>query len=450
LAAVLAFLGSGRLQAQCQVAKHVGNNTATNDRYGIVAVDGATMVVGALNHGNTNGGNDGYGAAYVFEFDSTDWNQVAKLLPADIEEDDEFGVSVAIHGDTIVVGSVRDDDGGSNTGSAYVFIKPDGGWTDDTPHAAKLTASDPTGGDNFGVTVAIDCDTIAAGAVNHAGTGAVYVFQRPATGWATGTETAKLTASDGGAGHLFGRGLAIDGDTIVAGAEVLGAAYVFVRPSGCWTSGTETARLSDSDNPERFGYGLDVHGRLVVVGAHLDDVDGVADAGSAYVYVRPTGGWVSATEAAAKLTASIAGEGDNLGLSVSILGEGTVLVGTEANTSRTSPGYVCMYKAPAGEWSDMTEWVRIEADDGSAGDQFGTSIDTSCDTLVVGANRDDDDDHGVDSGSAYVFAGVSGTDYNGDGMPDVCGKSCPSDFNDDGAVDIVDFLKLLGNWGACP
>jgi len=89
----------------------------------------------------------------------------------------------------------------------------------------------------------------------------------------------------------------------------------------------------------------------------------------------------------------------------------------------------------------------IDASDGVVGDQFGGSIDVSCDTLVVGSLHDDD--LGDGSGSAYVFAGISGTDYNSNGVSDACDALCPGDLDGDGVVGITDFLALLGQWGTC-
>ena len=149
-------------------------------------------------------------------------------------------------GDIVVVGAIGDganEDDGDNTndltnaGSAYVFIEGPNGWS----QAAKLTASDrevdARDDSQFGISVAVSGDIVVVGAdgVDQSATetnfGAAYVFTKPATGWADNTETAKLTASDGNTNHDFGSSAAIDGDTVVVGAEGKdsgeGAAYVF-------------------------------------------------------------------------------------------------------------------------------------------------------------------------------------------------------------------------------
>ena len=108
---------------------------------------------------------------------------------------------------------------------------------------------------------------------------------------------------------------------------------------------------------------------------------------------------------------------------------------------------MCAYKRPVGGWVSRIEDYVIDASDGVVGDQFGGSIDVSCDTLVVGSLHDDD--LGDGSGSAYVFAGISGTDYNSNGVSDACDALCPGDLDGDGVVGITDFLALLGQWGTC-
>ena len=168
--------------------------------------------------------------------------QVAKLTASDGQEGDSLGNSVAVAGDTIVVGApFVTVNGFTDSGAVYVFVKPASGWANMT-QTAKLTASDvgTTGISFLGVPVAISGKTIVAGAYSETigsnfEQGAVYVFTEPAGGWADMTETAKLTASDGAANDRFGCGTSIDGGTIVIGAcqatigsnTNQGAGYVF-------------------------------------------------------------------------------------------------------------------------------------------------------------------------------------------------------------------------------
>ena len=206
-----------------QLAKLVAGDAAASDYFGFsLAIDGDTVVIGAYGAGP--------GVAYILR--ASDGVQLAKLMAADAASGDEFGWSVAINGDTVVVGARQDDDGGSNSGSVYVFRTSDGGAT--YGQVAKLTAADAAANDWFGYSVAIDSDTVVVAAVRKDGnTGAVYVF-RTTDGGATYGQVAKLAASDAAAGDYFGDSVAIDGDTIVVGADGdddagtrSGSAYVF-------------------------------------------------------------------------------------------------------------------------------------------------------------------------------------------------------------------------------
>ena len=261
-------------------------------------MDGDTVVVGAYGD-DDNGASSG--SAYMFVRPSTGWvnaTETAKLTATDGAGNDYFGFSVSVDGDTVVVGAYGDD---NFTGSAYVFMKPSTGWASATERA-KLTASDGAGNDWFGLSVSVDGNTVIGGAHldddNGANSGSAYVFVRPSDGeWATTTETAKLTASDGAASDAFGRSVSVDGDTVVVGAygdddngSSSGSAYVFVRPSTGWAATTETAKLTASDRAafDWFGYSVSVDGDTVVVGASLDDAND-SNSGSAYAFAA--GGW---------------------------------------------------------------------------------------------------------------------------------------------------------------
>ena len=156
---------------------------------------------------------------------------------------DKFGYSVAVDGDTAVIGAYQDDGKGDNSGAAYVFTRNSGVWDE----GVKLTASDGEAYDNFGISLAVDgtANTVVVGASGDDGagtdSGAAYVFVKPSGGWAGGNETAKLTASDGAAFDYFGRSVSVDGSTALVGAYQddeendladSGSAYIFVKPVG--------------------------------------------------------------------------------------------------------------------------------------------------------------------------------------------------------------------------
>jgi hypothetical protein len=180
-----------------------------------------------------------------------------------------------------------------------VFLEPAGGWAGTLTQDAKLTSSDGSNFDHFGYSVAISGDTIVVGAPSHTigtnpGQGAAYVFVKSALGWVDATETAKLIASDGLVAHAFGISVAIEGGTAVVGSNFdqvganvnQGAAYVFVEPAGGWAGAlTEQAKLTASDGStgSHFGSSVGISGDMVVVGAFGHDTF----RGSAYVFGPP-------------------------------------------------------------------------------------------------------------------------------------------------------------------
>ncbi|MCH8987788.1 MAG: hypothetical protein IIA92_03175 [Chloroflexi bacterium] len=301
-------------------AKLVGDDTGPGDLLGqVVGLSGDTAVLGAV--GDTPVGTDS-GSAYVFVRSEGVWTQQAKLTAGDAGPGDQFGWSAAISGDTVIIGAPTDTPTGTNSGAAYVFIRTGSVWTEQ----AKLTASDGAMSDNFGWSVYIDGDTAAVGALgesfNGSNSGAAYVFTRTGGVW---TEQAKLTASDGTTGDNFGRSVALSGDTLAVGAPGdsdkgadTGAAYVFVRTDGVWA---EQAKLTASDGAttDNFGWSVSVSGDTVAAGAFGDIAKGI-DAGSVYIYNRSGTSWAEQ----ANLTATGAAIEHKLGISVSLSGNDLV------------------------------------------------------------------------------------------------------------------------------
>jgi hypothetical protein len=399
-----------------------------------VAVDGDLMVVGSPWQ-DVNGVSAG--AAFVYRRDDRGtpgneaddaWRQEARLTASETVGG-LFGYSVAISGDTIVVGDFRDsrdtDGDGSidlfDTGAAYVFgwDGESGVWTEQ----AKLTASDPAFGDHFGVSVAIsrqtivvgshnsDLDTDGDGAVDIFNAGAAYVFQFDGASW---TEQAKLTAADAGLSSRLGEAVAISGDAIVAGSPGdlghAGSAYVFAFDGEAWT---EQAKLiaSDGDSFDRFGSAVAVSGETAVVGSYQDDLDidgdGVNDltnAGSVYVFRADGADW----RQQAKLTASNAGALHQFGFSVAISGN-TIVAGDHLRDTRTDglgSAHIFRFDDESGGWLGQ---ARLTADDAAAFDGFGRSVAASGQTVIVGSPFDDVDTDGdgaddrFGAGSAYAF-----------------------------------------------
>ena len=386
-----------------ETVKLIPSDVDVGDRFGrSVAIDGDTLVVGARQ--DDDNGIDS-GSAYVFTRESGTWGQTVKLTALDGAAYDWFGHFVAVDGDTIAVGAHQDDDSGDDSGSVYVFIRESGVWSE----AAKLTAPDGAAFDWFGQSVAVDGGTVVVGAYRNddigSNSGSAYVFTKPTGGWAATSSAAKLTASDAGASDHFGFSVAIDGDTVVVGAYAdngsganFGSAYVFTKPTDGWVTTTETAKLTALNPAEYdvFGYSVAVDGDTVVAGAHQDDDNG-NNSGSAYVLTKPVGGWVT-TSTAIKLTALDGSVSDFFGHSVMVDGE-TIVVGAHAsNEGASDTGSAYVFTKPTGGWAATSSAAKLIASDGTRGDHLGYSVAVSGATVVAGAYRDGDN-----SGSVYVF-----------------------------------------------
>lgn len=359
-----------------------------------VAIDGDTAVVGAPQAGNN-------GAAYVFQRTAGTWSQTAKLTSSSTPSEDQFGASVAIDGDTIVVGApLKDATSAPVSGAVYTFTRTGG----DRTETAELILGEQTGFDRLGLSVAIDGSTIVAGAsgVNQL-EGAAYTFA--ATG-SDRTETGALTASDGvgsatEAGDEFGSSVAIDGDVIVVGSPLAdtaattdnkGAAYTFATTGDA--ERTETGKLTASDGAasDNLGSAVDVNGDTIVAGAPG------AGAGAVYTFAR-TG--VTPRIQTAKLTASNGATNDGLGRSVAIDGDNIVAGAPDRLAGQDLAGAAYAF-ARTGPATRTETFELVPGDPGPGDNLFGASVGASGESLIVGAPFDSPG--GVNqAGSASVF-----------------------------------------------
>ncbi len=324
-----------------------------------------------------------------------------KLTASDAGSEDFFGQNVSISGDRLVVGAFGDDDNGPSSGAAYVFERQsNGSWLE----VAKLTASDGAAGDLFGDSVSISGDRLVVGAfradVNTVNVGAAYVFERQGNGnW---LEVAKLTASDGTISDFFGASVSLSGGRLVTGAfgddvngVSSGSVYVFERQgNGSWQ---EVAKLTASDGQARelFGSNVSLSGDRFVASA-VQNNDNAMFSGSAYVFERQSGGrW----QEVAKLTASDNETNDRFASSLSISGD-RLVVGArlDDDLGRGSGSAYVFERQSDGSWQEVT---KLLASDGTTFDFFGENVSVSNDRIAVGAGFDDD--LGSASGSAYVF-----------------------------------------------
>jgi hypothetical protein len=409
--AAYVFVRSGTNLSQ-QAYLKASNNDGTPDRFGTaVAISGDTIVVGAWGEDSSATGVNGdqsnntvlnSGAAYVFVRNGTNWSQQAYLKASNPYYYDEFGWSVAVSGDTIVVGAWAEDssatgvngdqgnDDAFDSGAAYVFVRSGTNWSQQAYLKASNTESGAYSQDHFGWSVAVSSNTVVIGAnMEDSNTnvvngdqndnsapdaGAAYVFVQSGTNW---TQQAYLKAANAGAFDAFGDSVAISGDTVVVGATgeasvnadpvnnsayLSGAAYVFVRTGTNWA----TQAYLKASNPQAgdlFGCSVSVSGDRLVVGANAEDSNA------------------------------------------------TGLNGIQTDNSASESGASYLFKRDGTAW---TQQAYLKASNTELGDKFGYSVSVSGDTAVIGALLEDSNATGIngngtnnlvpDSGAAYVFS----------------------------------------------
>jgi hypothetical protein len=271
-------------------AKIVAPDAAAGDAFGLsVGISGDYAAAGAS--GKSEGAARA-GAAYVFHRTAVNaWDSPTKVASPDGGYDEQFGHSVGLSGDYLIVGARYDGEGGSGAGAAYVFLRSD---TNSWASVTKIVAGDAQANDRFGSCVAISGDYAIVGAPgeNQLGTdaGAAYVFPRTDTNtWGPG---AKILAGGGQAGDQFGTSVGISGDRAVVGApgpgggSGAGAGYLYVRTgTNSWDAGTQVLAWNGQTG-DRFGASAGISGACAIFGAEYHDRDRI-DAGAAYLYQVP-------------------------------------------------------------------------------------------------------------------------------------------------------------------
>lgn len=313
--------------------------------------------------------------------------------------------SSAIHGNFAFVG----DSGALGTGAVYVFERSPSGWSSAEP-IAVLTASNGGANHLFGSALAVDGDTLVVAAPQGGGSGpgwgALYVFEKPSSGWASSTETARLwrlsptpwfdpTWSQWITWDDLGQSVAIHGGTIVATAQQAsptGGVFVFARSGSSWVDMTETAELSESDN-RWVGNSVAVHDETVVLGSTA--LSGFR--GGVLVYERPAQGWSDMTETArlsvSDQESSLAGKGHE-----ALAFDGTTIAvgATDARIGGAlGTGAVYVFERPLSGWSDANETARLAARNPSALDYLGRAVDVQGNRVVAGTS--------ARGGTALVF-----------------------------------------------
>ena len=436
--------------AQCEVAIITASDAAAGDYFGdSVSASGNAVVVGAPRNDDAGSAS---GSAYVFRSDGVDWVQEVKLTAGDAATWDQFGASVGISGDYIVVGAHSDSNacsGGSgycNSSSPYVFWYDGTSWVEQ----AKLTASDAAKGDAFGVSVAISGSIVVVGAPRDECSqgpidctsqppfkcGVAYVFRRDGASW---SQEAKLTASNRWAGASFGGSVAVNGDAIVVGApwedcedgsQRCGAAYVYQFDGSSWVS-KATLREADAERWHQFGFSVSLSGSVAAVGAIYSGCpnNGWSGCGAAYVFRGNGSTWVEERTLAAPDDA----QGNYFGMSVSVSGDlalvGTTLADCENSSTQCRSAYV--YRFDGGVWNVAGKLTASDEKE-SLTPQFGEALSTTGDYAVIGSRLRDSG--AGETGAAYIYRLTGGTDCNFNGINDACEPDC----NTNGVEDSCD------------
>jgi hypothetical protein len=369
---------------------------------GSVSISGDTAIVGASEDG----------AAYIYQFDGSQWIEVTKLLASDGGNNDYFGSNVSIFGDTAIVGAPEANGNSSHdSGYAYIYQFDGSQWVEVT----KLLASDGEHSDWFGGNVSISGDTAIVGAHRDDDngsydSGSAYIYQFDGSQW---IEVTKLLASDGESYDYFGESVSISGDTAIVGApeangssSYSGSAYIYQFDGSQWIEVTKLL-ASDGESYDSFGGNVSISGDTAIVGASGDDDNG-SSSGSAYIYQFDGSQWIEVT----KLLASDGESSDSFGGNVSISGDTAIVGAIGGDDNGSSSGSAYIYQFDGSQWIEVT---KLLASDGESSDYLGGSVSISGDTAIAGAISDDD--NGYKSGAAYVFiAGV--VDCNGNGIED--------------------------------
>ena len=372
---------------------------AARDSFGwSLACSGESVLIGAPGHGVA--GKPFAGAAYVFTRSGGIWTSPVQLTAPDGAAYDQFGTSVALIGDTALVGAmVREVAGTVGAGAVYVFTRSGGAWT----HQATLVAADGGKYDYFGQSVALSGETALIGATGRdtagqTNAGAVYVFDRSGSTWA---QQQLLTAPDSLVDEQFGQRVALSGETALVGApwhaaaglERAGAAYVFTRSGTTWALEQQLSAPTPAATDE-FGASVALSGETALIGAPNRVPATQVSAGAAYVFVRSAGSWTQQAEL------STGAAGDRFGTSVALSGE-TALIGApfRDSTGQENSGAADTFTRSGSSW---THHAALSAPDAAAGDWFGWSVALSGDTAVLTAPIRDTAAK-MDSGAAYVF-----------------------------------------------
>jgi hypothetical protein len=309
---------------------------------------------------------------------------------------DRVGTAVAIDGDVMVVGASNNNFGGYNTGAAYIYVRNQQGTpldqTDDTwDYQTFLKSPSPQEQAYFGSSIAIYGDTIVVGAKRDP-SGTAYVFTRVGEDWKSEPPHVEQIHSVGGAAYSgFGTSVAIYENTIVVGARTtdfninpINAVYIYEKTGIDWSAPSISQLVHTvTDYDDSYGKAVAIHGDTIVVGAGYDNTKGTKG-GAAYVYSKVGDSWITQAPLLTKLTASNGVSGDLFGLSVATNGT-DILIGASSRSSNGDySGSAYLYTRMGSDWSAIAP-NEIEFYGDAASDHFGSMVSISENQMVVGA-----------------------------------------------------------------
>ena len=410
------------------IQKLIAPDGERNDHFGCsVSISGDYAVVGAFGEDNNAG------SAYVFKRSDTSWTQQAKLTALERRSNDYFACSVSISGDYAIIGTGDTEDdskpkpkGGSYR--AYIFKRNDTSWI----QQAELRALGGEDYDFFGSSVSIDGDYAIVGAPRDdedketgkpkRDLGSAYIFKRNGTSW---IQQAKLRASDSvfHSYEYFGSSVSINGDYVIIGGEDQ-TAYIFKREGTSWIR--QAKLISPNFLDDSFGHPVSISGEYAIVGAPGENINNVADWGSAYIFKRNDTSWTQQ----AKLIDPVSKSSSNFGSSVSIDGDYAIIgMKSDDDYKIRDCGSACIFKREGTSWIKQ---AKLSALDRTVDSYFGNSVSIDGDHIIIGAK--DGDYKTKNHGSAYMFKPIPTWQY-------VIG-----DFDNDDDTDFKDFSILSARW----
>jgi len=302
-----------------------------------------------------------------------------------------FGIQVSCSGDYAVVGIPQENSVGGGAGAAYIFFKDEGG-IDNWGLVKRIESNDLQAGDQFGGSVSISGDFVVVGAYsedsNGSNAGAAYIFAKDEGGTDNWGQIKKLIPSNSGIDYRFGASICIDQNQIIVGAALelldpnflgtLGAAYIFAKDEGGLDNWGEVARLVDNFGDfTQFGNDVSISGDNIIVGALQEPVGGVTATGAVYLFSRNEGG-LDNWGRVRKFISPIPGRFFGVEVSIS---EDLIVIG-ESNSSFDSGSAYIYAKDGLASWSEI---AKLKASDSEINDRFGFSVAISDDNAIIGA-----------------------------------------------------------------